>query len=343
MGPCRAAGHGIALLVGAALVVGAALAGCSDPAPSIQAPNAHPGDRSAAPAPAAPKPPPPPKTDWGAARALLTDLAAWDAASPTDRANAAARVDLHLDDFVSKGLQTFEAGDQRHEVAVFVHARTQLEFALIPGGDFRMGSPPDEPGRDDDETLHEVTLSSPFLICRTELTQRAWVEVMGSNPSEFKRAGRPVERMTWHQAGEFCSAVGLSLPTEAQWEYACRAGAATPYFYGDDPDALREHAWYWGTTKEVTAPVGKRPPNGFGLHDMLGNVWEWCWDWYGPYPAGTVVDPTGPFQAARKRVARGASWNSRAKFVRCAFRGRHSPRSLSPIRGLRPVRNISLD
>ncbi len=214
-----------------------------------------------------------------------------------------------------------------------------MEFARIPAGSFVMGSPEDEEGRRDDETQHEVTLSRGFWMGKHEVTQGEWEALMGSNPSHFSECGAqcPVETVSWEDAQEFLrrlnereSAAGSSaryrLPTEAEWEYAARAGT-TGARYGE-ADAI---AWTLINSLRRTHPrqrqphpVGQKRANAWGLHDMLGNVREWTADWYGRYPSGAVTDPTGP-STGRSRVHRGGSWHQREWRARSADRYHQSP------------------
>ena len=189
-----------------------------------------------------------------------------------------------------------------------------------------MGSPEDEPERNNDEVQHEVELTQGFWLADTACTQALWEAVMGSNPSTFKGAERPVENVSWEDCREFFELVNqaepgpdLWFPTEAQWEYACRAGSSTPFWFGGQvtPEQVNydgNHPYAGGAKgkyREETVAVGSLPCNGWGLYEMHGNVWEWCLDWYGPYSEGKDVDPQGP--AGRGyRVLRGGSWFSDA-------------------------------
>mgnify|MGYP006159474219 CR=1 FL=1 len=182
-----------------------------------------------------------------------------------------------------------------------------MEFKLIPAATFTMG----------DET-HEVTLTKPFKMGVHEVTQAQYEQVMKNNPSYFKGAENPVEQVSWEDAVEFCrklselsaeKAAGnvYRLPTEAQWEYACRAGTTTQFSFGDDESDLGDYAWYRENSANTSHPTGMKLPNAWGLYDMHGNVWEWCQDRYGDYPSGSVTDPTGPVGGS-DRVIRGGSF-----------------------------------
>ncbi len=181
-------------------------------------------------------------------------------------------------------------------------------FVLIPAGTFTMGSPSNEPGRYSDETQHQVTLTQPFYMQTTEVTQAQWETLMGSNPSRFSGCPTcPVEQVSWNDIQEFITKLNArgegkySLPTEAQWEYAARAGSTTAFYNGGitetgggyDPN-LDVIGWYYYNSNSKTHPVGQKAPNAWGLYDMSGNVYEWCSDWYGTYPSTAVTDPTGP-------------------------------------------------
>ena len=172
---------------------------------------------------------------------------------------------------------TYACGGQAHQVAVFHHPETKLDFHLIPGGTYRPGSPPDEHLRRGNEgPCQEVTVE-PFLLCTTEVTQAAWEAVMDSNPSSHTGSpGAPVETVRPEQAREFCEQLGMRLPTEEEWEYACRAGTTTPWFFGADPEAFERYGW--GPSRKPVAgrPVGQKEPNAFGLRDLLTGVREWC-------------------------------------------------------------------
>jgi formylglycine-generating enzyme required for sulfatase activity len=176
-----------------------------------------------------------------------------------------------------------------------------MKLNLIPPGEFAMGSPKSEPGRWDDETQHLVKITKPFYLSAHEVTQAQYEQVMGKNPSYFSVSGNgkgrvsgdtsqlPVERVSWNDAVEFCrklsdeEGVEYRLPTEAEWEYACRAGTTTAYSFGNDVAQLGEYAWYADNSENTSHAVGEKKPNAWGLYDMHGNVWEWCQDWFGPY------------------------------------------------------------
>ena len=219
-----------------------------------------------------------------------------------------------------------------------------LEMVKIKAGTFTMGSPEGELGRSRDETQHQVTLTKDYWLGKFEVTQAQYEAIMGNNPSSYKGSNRPVEEVSWKDAKEFCNKLNeryagklpagykFDLPTEAQWEYACRAGTTTALNNGKNLTSedsvcqnLDEVAWYRGNSRRKTHPVGEKKPNAWGLYDMHGNVWEWCRDWDASY-IGDVTDPTGPSGSHSHRVLRGGSWDSRAVGCRSANRGGSDPR-----------------
>ncbi|OGF59329.1 MAG: hypothetical protein A2Y62_13655 [Candidatus Fischerbacteria bacterium RBG_13_37_8] len=270
---------------------------------------------------------------------------------------------------------------------------TGIKFVMIPAGKFEMGSPADEPGRDKDETRHQVEISRSFYMSRYEITQGQWESLMGPSQSMFKGCGKncPVERVNWFEAVAYANALsekeglekcyelsgcsgkagtginctsvllnslsckGYRLPTEAEWEYAARAGSKTAIYVGNltikgdcNEPKLDKIACYCGNSgvdyagtedcsnwaEEYNAqykaqrcgthPVGQKEGNKWGLHDMLGNVWEWVWDWYGEYSLSAVTDPLGP-KSGSYRVVRGGSWLNFAKICRSALRHKNDP------------------
>jgi formylglycine-generating enzyme required for sulfatase activity len=240
----------------------------------------------------------------------------------------------------------------------------------IEPGAFTMGSPAGELGNAAGaETQHRVTITRAFALKTTEVTQAEWRAVMGYNPSGFRNCGDtcPVERVSWFDAVDYVNrlsnaaglascydanrafaglgCLGYRLPTEAEWEYAARAGAMTAFHTGDitqqgcdDPNADAA-GWYCGNSRDTTHPVGEKQPNAWGLHDMHGNVFEWVHDWYAAYPAGAAVDPLGP-AAGGDRVSRGGRWSSSARNARAAFRYSRDPRDRLSDIGIRPARSL---
>ena len=201
----------------------------------------------------------------------------------------------------------------------------KLEMVLIPAGKFMMGSPAPEK-----ERFNEVTLTKPFYMGKYEVTQEQWESVMGKNPSDTKGAKLPVTDVSWNDCQEFIKKLnaktdgGYRLPTESEWEYACRAGTTTAYSFGDK--ITPKDANYIGSEIGKPVAVGSYKANGFGLYDMHGNVWEWCEDWDGDYPAGAVIDPKGPAMG-KDRVLRGGSFFNIESSARSSFRFDLTPTS----------------
>lgn len=257
-------------------------------------------------------------------------------------------------------------------------------MVLVKGGSFTMGSPNDEPWRSGDEIAHSVELSD-FYIAAREVTQAEWEAVMNGNPSASKGPNLPVENVTWLDAVAFCNAKSMAdglapayeiasdavtwnrasdgwrLPTEAEWEYACRAGSATPFsgkpsigpdeanFYGHYPYNIEQNYFTQekldvkpGQYRRRTTPVGSFAPNALGLYDVHGNVGEWCWDTYGDYGSGGTKDPAGPEESSSRirKVNRGGGWNDFAKHLRCAYRASLPPGRSSASVGVRLARNV---
>jgi len=218
----------------------------------------------------------------------------------------------------------------------------RMEFVWIPAGEFLMGS---TDGEARERPVHRVRISRPFYLGKYAVTQGEWEAIMGSNPSRFRDDPRlPVEQASWEDAQEFIQKLNAQekgtqyrLPTEAEWEYATRAGATTAYSFGDDVSQLRAYAWYDDNSGNRTHPVGQLQPNTRGLYDMHGNVWEWVQDWYGAYAAETAVDPQGPTSGSY-RVHRGGSWFNDAGNSRSAYRGGGRPGACSRFLGLRLLR-----
>jgi len=280
----------------------------------------------------------------------------------------------------------------------------ELKMVWCPAGKFTLVSPDSDENADDDEKpAHEVTLTKGFWMGQMPVTQGLWELVMGNNPSDEDHCGqsdskqRPVENVSWYDVVKFCnmlsekeglkpvydlsgdkdnprvdeSAGGYRLPTEAQWEYACRAGTVKQTYAGDlrereyqeDGSAdgyrlpteaqweyacragtteprygnLDDIAWYYENGGGETHAVGQKQANAWGLYDMLGNAWEWCWDWHGDYSSSAVTDPVGA-SSGSFRVNRGGSWNDRARGVRSAARRRNSPGYRNLHLGFRLVR-----
>jgi formylglycine-generating enzyme required for sulfatase activity len=231
-----------------------------------------------------------------------------------------------------------------------------MQFVRIEPGNFIIGSPSNEPGRDRDEgPQHEVVIANPFYISVYEVTQAQYIKIMHENPpyfSGFKECGSncPVENMKWKDVQEFISKLNMKemtnkyrLPTEAEWEYSCRAGSKTVYSFGNDPSKLGEYAWhrYNSTGKNATDgsphPLGQKRPNAWGLYDMHGNVNEWVQDWYGAYDNKPKTDPTGQ-DFARYKVFRGGGWSQDDSSLRGATRGKEKIDNWTHSIGFRLVR-----
>ena len=238
-----------------------------------------------------------------------------------------------------------------------ITTKTGIEMVLVPAGEFLMG---DDRGEEDERPARKVRVG-PFYIDAREVTQKDYEALMGRNPSKFKDPGpgteaapRPVERVSWSAAARFCNmrslreglrpcydpktlacdfaADGYRLPTEAEWEYACRAGTTTAYSFGSDAANLPRHGWFKDNAGKTTQPVGRKPPNPWGLYDMHGNVAEWCNDLYAerydaaapPPPPAPAQDPRGP-ASGDQRVLRGGSWRTGPEACRSAARFSEPP------------------
>ncbi len=219
-----------------------------------------------------------------------------------------------------------------------------VEMVLIPGGWFIMG---DKEGEVDEKPPHKVYISS-FYMDKYPVTQEEYEKVMGENPSKWIGKRKPVEQVTWFDAVRYCNARskleglqpcydtktwkcnfeanGYRLPTEAEWEYACRAGSTTKYFFGNDPNKLKYFAWYKENSNGKTHPVGQKLPNRWGLYDMYGNVFEWCNDFYKRdyYKESPEKNPEGP-ETGKEKVVRGGSWNSTSEECRSSYRYKEDP------------------
>ncbi len=229
-----------------------------------------------------------------------------------------------------------------------------MEFVRLSAGTFLMGSPTDEAGRETQEVQHEVVLSNDFYLATTEVTQAQWTAVMGVNPSRFADCPNcPVEEVSAIDIDRFIARIGAEegvdfrLPTEAEWEYACRGGRTTPFGGGSEltTDEANFDGNYplagspTGQFRERTTPVATFAPNDFGLFDMSGNVWEWTSDQHCEYPAASITDPNGVC-GTELRVIRGGSWLFGADSARCALRYTHRPGDVGPSLGLRLARDV---
>jgi sulfatase modifying factor 1 len=239
-----------------------------------------------------------------------------------------------------------------------------MEFVLIPAGTFVMGSPPDEPNRGSDEIQHKVTISRPFYMQNTEVTLKQWRAVMGKRFLSSRKGAdnMPVVKISWHDCIRFMKKLNVlgqwsyRLPTEAEWEYACRAGSSTAYSWGNTIDCGRamygnnslksreclDYVRSRGLTIDQPTPVKSYLPNAWGLYDMHGNVWEWCRDWHGDYTRSAKIDPFGP-DSGTMRVRRGGSWFKYGYTCRSANRNYAHPSSRYQTTGFRLVRREEAD
>ena len=219
-----------------------------------------------------------------------------------------------------------------------------MKFTLIPAGEFFMGSEED----DDEKPVHKVKISSPFYLGIYPVTQREWKAVMGDNPSGFKSDDLPVERVSWDDVLEFIRKLNKKegkdkyrLPSEAEWEYACRAGTTTRYSFGDDESKLSDYAWYGDNSGSDTHPVGQKKPNPYGLYDMHGNVWEWVQDtWHESYDGAPADGSAWESGVGALRVIRGGSWDDLAGDCRSALRVHDDPRGRDGYLGFRLLQEL---
>jgi formylglycine-generating enzyme required for sulfatase activity len=210
----------------------------------------------------------------------------------------------------------------------------KLDLVLIPAGEFMMGSPAtDKNAAADEKPQHRVRITKPFYMGKYPVTQEQWTAVMGSNPSQFKGPQNPVEEVSWDDGLMFFKRLNekvgggkFQFPTEAQWEYACRAGTTTRFCFGDDEAGLADYGWFNTNSAGKTHPVGEKKPNAWGLYDMHGNVWQWCADWNDAtyYAHSPTDDPTGP-ASGTLRISHGGCWFSGASAARSANHGRIEP------------------
>jgi formylglycine-generating enzyme required for sulfatase activity len=260
-----------------------------------------------------------------------------------------------------------KGGSQNDDLKVqVIKTKSGIEMVSLPGGLFEMGG---RKGSPDERPVHKVQLR-PFLIDKYEVTQEMYERFPLPNPSHFKDPAHPMEQMTWADAAEYCNkrsieedlkpcydletsrcdfqADGYRLPTEAEWEYACRGGTSTTYSFGGDLRKLKDCAWYTENSSKKTHPVGKKKPNAWGIYDMHGSVAEWCHDYYGEdyYKNSPEKDPTGP-DKGKERVLRGGAWNSSADACRSSYRSGDASINdtcqASDAIGFRCVRKISLE
>jgi formylglycine-generating enzyme required for sulfatase activity len=241
------------------------------------------------------------------------------------------------------------AGIKDVQVTLALGGNVTMKLTLIPAGKFMMGGPAeanDKPRTTDPH--HEVTISRPFYMGACTVTQEQYEKVIGKNPSDWKGAQSPVEMVMYNDALAFCTKVSkpgkaVRLPTEAQWEYACRAGSTTRRYYGDDPGdtQLVEYAWCATNSDGAgTHSVGQKKPNAWGLYDMYGNVFQLCSDWSAPYEGKAQTDPAGPATGAQ-RVMRGGSWVIMPQLYASAWRRSCSPETASHYIGFRVVMELN--
>jgi len=236
----------------------------------------------------------------------------------------------------------------------------KMTLVLIPAGEFMMGSPekptPEETARlyggerawyEDEGPEHRVRLTTPFWIGKYEVTQSQWKSVMRTDPSRCLGAGNPVEQVSWEDCQVFLNKLNqrrargaFGLPTEAQWEYACRAGAAAQFHFGNAAGALSDYGWWTGNAEGRAHPVGCRKPNPWSLYDMTGNLWEWCNDWYGSYAEHRQVDPRGASDGSL-RVKRGGCWHLASGSCRSADRDSGPPSRRTDQLGFRVVMAVA--
>ena len=232
----------------------------------------------------------------------------------------------------AEGAAPAAASSPARELVLDLGNKVTMKLVLIPAGKFIMGSPEGEKARGNDEGPQcEVTISKGFYMGVYEVTQEQYEAVTGKNPSKFKGPANPVDSVGWADAVDFCGKLSektgrkVRLPTEAQWEYACRAGTGTKFGFGDEDGDLRDYAWYIANSRDTTHPVGQKKPNAWGLYDMHGNVYEWCSDfWSGSYANAKTSNPEGP-GSGTFRVLRGGSWHNYPQHCRSAYRNRGVP------------------
>ena len=227
-----------------------------------------------------------------------------------------------------------------------------MEFILAPSGSYKMGGDPVAEQADENENpIHKVTFDEGFYVGRFTVTQAQWLAIMEDNPCHFSGPDYPVEMISHHDAISFIEKLNrhentevYRLPTEAQWEYAARAGSQSTYCYGAERSKLSEYAWFQKNSGGTTHPVGQLEPNAWGLYDMHGNVHEWCSDWFDRnyYAASPVKSPEGP-QKGLARALRGGDWGSEDWYCRCAIRSLSSPDRRSPRVGFRVVKMLDAE
>ncbi len=236
-----------------------------------------------------------------------------------------------------------QAGD---EMSISLPGGLEIDFCFVPSGSFTMGTQDVGITIAKDETpQRRVELTKPFWVGKTPITQAQWMAVMRATSMEYDQDDCPVVRVSWYDCQEFLKKLrtqqdkGFRLPTEAEWEYACRAGTKTQHYWGDDVSELEigDYAWFCDNSGRHIQPVAYKLPNAYGLQDMLGNVWEWCQDRYGPYRSEPQIDPRGP-HGGKEQVVRGSCCRDIPALVRCAKRYGFEPRTKSDTIGFRLAR-----
>jgi formylglycine-generating enzyme required for sulfatase activity len=299
---------------------------------------------------------------------LHTTIFNWDARIDRQRYIGAVSRACFMPSFTFLRFETFACGGQRHDVAIFRNnlfaealglepdypmfsrrapqvTDIACEFVLIPEGSFIMGSPSDESRRDDDEgPQHRVNVPA-FLLARTEMTQAVWdkAPIIADLRDERRWHGKrlPIEGVSWYDIQEFEDATGLRLPSEAEWEYACRAGTTTRFCFGDNDSDFGDYGWYLDNSSGKPHPVGEKRPNAFGLFDMHGNVFEWCEDrWHNDYEGAPTDGSAWTSGDSAYRVVRGGSWDDYVLYCRSAFRNWISPVVRHNDFGFRPACSI---
>lgn len=243
--------------------------------------------------------------------------------------------------FAYLGKQTFACGGITKEVMIYLHKKTGLEFVLIPGGRFYMGSSTDEKGRESSEGSQRTVTVKPFLLCRTECTQAAWDCYQVEDERYWNGDRLPIENVSWEDCVAWCERASLRLPTEAEWEFACRGGCGSAFCFGGPSSGLGSYAWYSDDASGKVHSVGLKKPNAFGLYDMHGNVLEWCRDrWHDSYSG--VPSDGSPWETGIEpfRVIRGGSWFNLPKHCRSASRKKMNSKHRSLDLGFRPAKSI---
>ncbi len=271
---------------------------------------------------------------------VLEDLGRWDNVTVEVQSRIAASISNSLPEFEYVRLEHCLCAGVARNVAIYKHLMTGMEFVLAPCGTFEMGSGVAESGHVDSETQHRVTLTTPFLISRTPVTRSVWAQVVDGK-STIADGDLPECGVTLQSAQLFCSRAGLELPTEAEWEWACRAGTLSPWYFGSDANEAAQFAWFADNSGGAVHPVGMLNANAFGLYDMVGNVYQWCSDGYEIYDTSLAVDPVGSM-GSMYRVVRGGCAVTPVLLLRSACRGYDPPGMVDPFQGLRVVRRLRL-